>query len=383
MVKKVAGSPTSKPDCNGNETSCSTLQCLFSFRSKGRLSINILVNVFRLPLNVFLGILIVPFLIHKLGFAYYGLIPLASYFVEYLSLASHALNSAVGRFMAVALEKGDKKAVNGIFNTVFKANIGLSGGLAIASVPIIIYLDRFVELPPGAAFSGRYLFGCTCVCFFLDIAFSVFGATVWCRNRFDLLAVIQIVRRMVYFVLVWLFLSSLRPSLFWVGNGVLISGAVASFISFRMSRLLLPELKIVRGAFNWSILKELFSTGLWITVNMVGAILFLRTDLIIINKFFGSAICGIYASLLIWPSFLRTVGGAVSAAFGPPFAYLVANSNQKELRKYAAMAVRLVGIFTVLPIGLICGFSRPLLCGWGETSLPLPACWSFSLCTCP
>jgi len=50
--------------------------------------------------------------------------------------------------------------------------------------------------------------------------------------------------------------------------------------------------------------------------------------------------------------------------FGPTFLYYYARKDVAGLAVYGQRTVRLVGLGLALPIGLVCGLSKPLLCVW-------------------
>jgi membrane protein EpsK len=331
---------------------------------KGSLSLNLIANLFNLLLSIILGIVIVPYLIRKLGIESYGLIPLTNYFIQYLSLVSLAINSAVGRYLAIALERSEYLKANNIFNTAFKANLVIATMLGLLCIPIIIYLDKIVSFPPGMQFQVQYLFSCGFISFIIGLVFSTFGVSGWCRNRFDLINAVNILRQGVYLSLLLVLLSYIRSDLISVGNALVISAFFASLANYFLSRFLLPNLEIRRGCFDWSVLKNLFSSSSWITINLLGSILYLRIDLLIVNKVFGPVANGEYASVLQWSTVLRMLGSAISSVFGPPFAFLYAKNQGEELLQYARKTIRYFGLILALPIGLICGFSKPLLALW-------------------
>ena len=106
------------------------------------------------------------------------------------------------------------------------------------------------------------------------------------------------------------------------------------------------------------------SMGSWLSINYVGGVLFLAIDLLIVNRMFGPTAGGRYAAALQWSNLLRTIATVAVGVFVPTILYYYANHNIEQLTIYSRRAVKLVGLIVALPIGLVCGLSRPLLTTW-------------------
>lgn len=317
-----------------------------------------------MALNIIVGLFLVPYLIRRLGVEAYGIIPLANYFIQYLSLVSLALNSAVGRYIAIALEKGMKEESNRIFNTAFWSNLVVVSLLLLISIPIIIFLDKIINLPTSIEQASRFLFICTFLGFYLSIATSAFAVSSWCLNRFDLLNGISIIRQTVYLSLIMILFSFFQGNLFSVGIAILGGALTTTTLNYVLSRQLLPHLRIGIRYFERASLRKLLSTGGWISINKIGSILYLQIDLFVLNRLLGTFIAGQYASILQMSMVVRMLGAAISSVFGPPMVYLVAQNNRSELVRYTRRSLLFLGMSMALPIGLICGFSKPLLSLW-------------------
>lgn len=328
-----------------------------------RAVINLITNLLSLLVSIAAGIVLVPFLINHIGLESYGLIPLANNFTQYLAPLSSAINSAVGRHLAWAFEKQQTELADEIVSTAFKANLVLalvSFGLLML---LVIFLDRIVVLPSESVITARYFFAATFFSFFLGLVSSAFGGVLWSRNRLDFLNVSGILRQLLYFLLTILLVSFIQPNLISVGNSVILSSLVSTAILIGAAKHVASTLHYY-GNFNWSIFKELLSMSTWISINLVGSVLFLRIDLFVLNRFAGPEAAGKYAALLQWSIVLRMFAAAISNVFGPPMAFLFAKHNLQELRLYTHRAVRFVGLAIAFPVGLVCGLASPLLFLW-------------------
>src|SRR5690242_21751914 len=93
---------------------------------RSRHVVNLCANLGQLGLSLLIGVWYVPFLVRQLGPAAYGLIPLSTSLTGYMALITLALNSAVSRYLTIALEKEDHARANSIFNTSFWGSLVLT-----------------------------------------------------------------------------------------------------------------------------------------------------------------------------------------------------------------------------------------------------------------
>jgi len=104
--------------------------------------------------------------------------------------------------------------------------------------------------------------------------------------------------------------------------------------------------------------------GAWITVNQIGALLYLSIDLVVINIFLGPEQGGYYAPITQWVLMLSMLGAAIGSVFRPIVYEYISKRNLDALAFQTRRAIKFMAMAMALPIGLICGLSRPLLERW-------------------
>ena len=125
-----------------------------------------------------------------------------------------------------------------------------------------------------------------------------------------------------------------------------------------------PELHVQITAFDRSRLRPMMGMGGWVTVNMVGALLLARVDLVIVNVFFGAAMTGGYAAVAMFSPLMESLVNAAAGVFRPVVLLKYAQRDFSALQRLSSQAIKLLGLGLALPVGLLCGFSRPLLTIW-------------------
>jgi membrane protein EpsK len=164
--------------------------------------------------------------------------------------------------------------------------------------------------------------------------------------------------------LIFIFFHYYSPSLAFVGLAYVIGATAASVLSIILAKRVCPGLKLSFRSFDYDKLKAMGNMGMWSMVNQMGTLLFLQIDLIVVNTLFGAASAGQYAVILMWATLLRTIANTIAGVLTPVVFTNYAKGNIDALIKVTNSAVRLMGIFLALPIGLICGFAPQILTIW-------------------
>jgi len=331
---------------------------------RGRFAVNLFANVGYLGLSMAVGVWYVPFLVKHLGAGAYGLIPLASTLTSYMSLITLGLNAAVGRSLTIALERGEDQRANGIFNTSLWGSLALNVGLLIPAGLALLYLDRIIQVPPGYEVQARWLFAGAIAAFLLNEIKTPFDVSSYCRNRFDLRNLVAVGEIVARVGLVLVLFSVLTPAIGYVGLAIVWGTIVSALGAGYLWRTLTPSLRIRLGAFDWQVLKDLVSTGGWVIVIQLGAILYVGIDLLLANRLFGPEQSGKFAAVLQLPLLIRSIGSTIAAVFSPTVLYYYSRNDFDGLRTYLQRAVKCLGLMLALPIGLLCGFAEPLLRLW-------------------
>lgn len=340
--------------------------------SRGKLSANVVSNVLYYAFSIVVNIFFTPYLIQHLGVSSFGIIPLATTVVTYLSVLTLVLNAGIGRYITLNLEKNNVEEAQKFFNT----SLVSSAIFVIVVTPPCLYFTLhpqwFFQLPQGKEHPTVLLFMCTLAMFMSTVISSPFEVSTFCRNRFDIRNIIAIFSSIMRVAVVVLLFNVLKAEVWHVGIGIL----AATFFSFLGSlwawNKLTPELAINIRQFNCITLKELTGTGGWIAISQIGTILLLSIDLLVVNRLFGPDAGGRYASLMQWSALLRGLGTAIAGVLAPTIIYYFARNEIDGMITYARQSVKFLGLFMALPVGLISGLAKPLLLVWlGPDFVPL------------
>ncbi len=223
---------------------------------------------------------------------------------------------------------------------------------------------KHFNIPPGWEKDASWLFVITAVTFFLSVAGGVFSVSTFVYSefvKFNLVNFVGLISRALSLVLLF---SLFSPRIWYAGASAFLAAAITLLGYLALWRQLTPGLKIASSYFDRAQFKEQFSMGGWVVVNMVGALLLSRADLLVVNAFYGAATTGGYASLVQFTLFMEYLVTAAGNVIRPVILIKYSQEDFSGLRTMCIQAVKLLGFGMALPIGLLCGFSKPFLSLW-------------------
>lgn len=346
-----------------NTATAATVPAIVPARS-GRFALNLVSNVGKLGITMVVGMWYVPFLVRRLGPAAYGLIPLTSLVTSYMALITSGIDAAVARSLTIALERDNHQDANRIFNVALWGNLALAALLLVPAVAAIVNVEHILRIPPGYETPARWLFAGTVAAFLLNQIRTPFGVSSFCRNRLDLLNLVAVTETLTRVGIVVFCFLVFAPRIEYVGAAILAGTMVSAIGMIWLWKALTPSLHIGLGEFDWTMLRTLCGTGGWVIVSQLGVILYMNIDLLVANRLFGAEQSGYYAAVLQLPALLRLLSTAVGEIFAPTMFQMYARGDIDALVAYLNRAIKFVGLVMALCIGLICGFSEPLLRLW-------------------
>jgi len=317
-----------------------------------------------------------PYLLKHLGTAAYGLIPLAALLTQYVAIITAELSGAVRRFLIIEMQRP-----GGNPNIIFNSALLLYLLLIVVQVPLfaiaIFKINTIFSIPAELLFDAQLLFSCSAASFLISLLFGVFGVSIYSKNRLDISSAMDLVRgvsRLVFVVILFLLFT---PRLRYIGYIELFLAIFLGFCNLYYWRKLTPELTINFRHIDVKFLPPIFKMSSWTLVNSLGALLYLRTDIWIINKFISSAAAGQYAAILVISNFIRQLGWMISQQFGPTVIIHCAKEEWDALRRLLQMSIKITAIIIAVPIGIICATAPELLKVWlGEDFISLaPIVW--------
>lgn len=332
--------------------------------ARKRFLINVSSNAALLSAQVGVTLWLTPFLIGHLGIAAFGMVLLVNSLVSYMSFLSNALDSVINRFLAIDLNTGDTFAANKTFNTALFGIVGIILVLFPLVFAISLAFPNLFHVPLGWENDARLLLFLAAFAFFIQLIGSVFVVSPFVHSKFLLKNTGDLAGLFARISFILIMFSLLRPHMWYAGGGMLVGVVVALFGYIIVWRKLTPELHIQITAFDRSLLPDFVGMGGWVIVNSVGVILLSRVDLIVVNAYFGAALTGGYGAVAQFSLFMGYLVNALGSVMRPVVLTKYAQRDFVGLQSLGSQGVKLFGLVLALPVGLLCGFSRPILSVW-------------------
>jgi membrane protein EpsK len=320
-------------------------------------------SVFALAVSMVVALFYTPYLVGQLGIAAYGMVPLITGLFVWVSWISLGVSWSVGRYVTIASERGEVGLQNIYFNSAFLPAVLLAlvvGGIGVSLMPLS---DRIIRVPEGTANAVTSLWACGAIVASIGIVSGVVEVGAYCRNRFDVKAMIQIGRTVITVLTVLVLFRARGPRLEWIGIGTLIGSAAGLGGALLSLKLLMPEVKFRPAMFSRAHFREMIGTNAWILVDQLGTIFLLNIDLILVNRFFGPRMTGEYGLASQWTAMLKALMTAMTV-FTPIYVTYVAREDLEGLAAYATKAARFVGFTMAVPLGVMLGLAVPLTTAW-------------------
>jgi O-antigen/teichoic acid export membrane protein len=325
---------------------------------------NVASNIVLMVIQAGVSLWFTPYLIDHLGIAAYGMVPLANSVTSYMQVLIASYSAAVGRFLTIDLERADRLTANSTFNTALFGVIGIVAALIPVALVISLAFPYVFDVPSGWEEDASWLFAAVAVAFFVTGITGSFAVSSYAYSKFWVRNLVRLIALSARIGLVVTLFSMFSARLWHVGGGVLVASLVAFVGNILLWRKLTPELCVRVTAFDRSRLRSLMGTGGWVLVNRVGAMLLSRVDLIVVNAFFGAAMTGRYGSMMQFSILINSSASVATDVISPVIVRRFARGDFVGLRHLCSQAVKLLGLALALPVGLLCGFSRPFLSLW-------------------
>lgn len=308
-----------------------------------------------------------PYLVTHVGEAAFGLISLAGLFTLAVSIVTRNLSRAVNRFLTIELQK-EKGRPQAIYSSAFV----LYGLLILLQIPLftlgLVFADWIFTIPPALKEDALILLACSAGCYLLSLASSVFGAAVYSLNRLDIGNGVIVVKLLVRLALIFSLFTIFGAKLRYIGYVDLLLQVASLGMSYLISRRLAPELKLDLRELDWSLLMPVFKMSFWTLVTQLGGLLYLRCDILIINRFISAEQAGRYAALLVIGNFIRKLADFGVAQLGPTITTYWAKNERVQLLKLLRLSITLLSSFLAIPVALVCIHGGDFLRLWlGES----------------
>ncbi len=310
-----------------------------------------------LVVNLFLG----AYVIRMLGKVEYSIWPLVSTVMGFIALIPVSVGSGTARFLAHALGRKDLREVEEITTSVFMALLVSAVVYAMAVVIVSIYFERIFTIPAGAEGIGPWAMFLAGMAGVIRIPFSVFQGGLNAAQQYVAINLREIGLLILRGLLTVLAFTVSGPSLIWVAVIYLLIEGISTVVTWQIARRVVPWQKIRWKSFNWQTLWRVNNFSVWVLVGSVAALLYWKTDNIIINKFLDPTLLTGYSiviGILLQAYSLASLGSSVLT---PAATIMHAQKDTPRIARMIYRANRVTVLMGVPAIIFLMIFGSPVL----------------------
>jgi len=319
---------------------------------KRRFVINFISNFFSALSGVGISFFLTPYIVEHLGKEAYGFYPLSNNFIMYAGVITTALNSMSSRYITISLEKKDMKAVNTYFNSVLFGNMLLSLGFILVSAVFCIFIDHILDIPANLLFDVRLLFVFIFLSLIINVSSAVFSVTAFALNRFDKLAVVNIISNVIKLGLIIVLFYFYVPRIYFLGLVTAVMAIYIMYANYRITKNLLPELAINWSFFSKSALSLLIGSGIWNSVLAMSNVINTQLDLLIANHFFKASGMGFLSLTKFIPNAIYILLGIIVPIFLPELLKAYAQNDMKKLKMNLDLSFKAIFLVVLVPLSV-------------------------------
>ncbi len=332
-----------------------------------QLILNLSTSILFFLVNLCVSFFITPIIVSKIGSEAYGFIGLTNNMVNYASILTVAINSVAGRFLIILFNKNDIKGANIYFNSIFGANLIMAFILLVIAVITTVSLQYFINIPFYLIRDVKITFFLTCLNFIITLVILVFTVAAYVSDRIDISSIINLKAICLRLLLLVIVFSTFKPKIYFIAISVLGFTLISGIENIRYFQKLLPQIKLNLKLFNMNSIKDVFSLGIWNSINNMSQILIDGMDLFIVNLFIGSGIMGIVSISKSIPNIIFSFIGVIVWVYEPKFTMFYAADNIKNLIDTVKESMHVTSLI-ILPI-----ISGVIIFGYDFYSLWLPS----------
>lgn len=325
---------------------------------------NLTINGINFFVNVAVGLIMAPFLVKQLGVEAFGLVQIAISMSMYSSILSTSLNQSNNRFVSVSLANDAQSKTSTLLSTIFTLYLG--------SFVLVLPLIGLVSWFPGVLFdinqehllSASYLFLLIGISQLLIMQTTAFMSPAYAYNRLDTIQLINILRNTLKLILVFVFILYLSNSLASIGFAFFVASLVSLLVAYANFKKFLPFYTYRPRDFDVDSAKKIFHLSGWTIVAVVGSLIFLQTDVVLINMFLGAEASGKFAVLIQWVMLLIAISTVLSVVISPMILNKYAYNKIDELKSLLYTSIKYQGVFSAIPVALVFVYADTILELW-------------------
>lgn len=322
-------------------------------------------SALRLALSVTtaaVSVLIMPFIVHRLGDRHYGIWTLVASFMGYYGILDLGLSAAAGRYLAGALGADDHDDFNRVFNSSLALFVVLGGLVFAVSGGIAAMAPLLTKNAADAVLFWKVILimGASVA---LTFPSRVFESVLEAHYRFDLTAgfdLATLILRTGLIVLVLLLGHGLLALAWMTLLAAVPLAVIQAWVAFRK----VPLLRLDRKYWHRHTTRRLFSYSVFSLIAALANLLRFRMDAIVVASFVGLAAVTHYRIGSIFAQYFMDIMSSMMGVFRSVFSRQFGARDHDALERTFFFSSKLsVCIATFVGFGMLV-WGRPFIARW-------------------
>ncbi len=336
-----------------------------------RIALNAVTTWLSTAVGAAVQLLIVPFLIARLGKEGYGLVALCGAIVGFAVMIDLGVRHSLSRHLAELIALKNDRRITELFSSALACYAAIGGLLMLGCVTFAETLVGYFQVPEAlradAVFLVRYYASATIILSFIAPCYE---ATLNGSNRFDLwnyVHIVEVLLRAVGIIVVmgWVIERGDASSGLRAWAAVMFAAQITGIALFRfLARRICAGLRFRPGAVKRDALAELFRLGRYLFVYETVQLLAVRADPFILTSFLGPKAVGLYQPAILFVAGARPFVGALAKQLRPLATGLHATGQKQQLQELLIRGSRLTFLMGSPFCIVLAVFALPIVRLW-------------------
>lgn len=317
-------------------------------KSNLRLFSTILLSGIAVVLSYLINFFLSRYVTEVMGVDAYGFVGMAKTFVGYAQVITIVLTSFVVRYITIKFHENDIEQANQYYSSSIAACVVLSIALIVILIPLIVFLEKFINIPSNLVVQVKILFVLVFSNFLIVTITTPFTAFAYIKDKLNIVGLFKIISYLVDAVVMILMFINMTPLLWYVGVGSVVSSTVLFIVSVILTKKYTPELKYKKSDVSMGKIKDITSKGMWNSLNSLGNELNSGLDILITNLLLNNIIMGQISLVKTIGTMFSILGATVSQAFQPRLLKAYSTGDKDIFLKEMSKSMKICGFFTGL-----------------------------------
>ena len=324
-----------------------------------------ILNYVVIVINMLVGLLYTPFMLHKMGQNEYGLYSLAASVISYLTVLDLGIGNAIVRYTSKFRATGEKSKMQNMFGMFLILYVCIGCIALIAGTLLTINCENIFNatMSPDELYKTKTMLWLMTFNLAFTFPMSIWGSIMTAFERFIFQRTINIVRSILNpLVMVLLLTIGYKAVAMVVVTTVF--NVVTLLINYYYCKKNL-KIKVTFKDFDHKFLKEVSVYSFWIFLNIIMDRIYWSTGQFILGIYKGAVAIAVYAVAIQLQHLFTMMSTAISGVFLPRITSITTKENSdKEISDIFIRTGRIQYIIISFILSMFIIVGKPFINFW-------------------